>query len=54
MHNSVNFIRSTDFSGLLQKMSIENIRLNPLYEKAYLDRNEMPASEYCLNTTTWD
>ena len=49
-----NFVTAADFTGLLEKMTVKRIELNPLYVKAYLDRNEKPSSEYDLNTTTWD
>lgn len=50
---SENFIKSVDFTDLLLKMSLKT-PVNPLYEKAFLDRNEKPASEFNQNTTTWD
>lgn len=48
------FIKSMDFTDLLTKMSVKSMEIAPLYEKAFLDRNEKPASEYNQNTTTWD
>ncbi len=48
------FIKSVDFTDLLTKMSAKSTEIDPLYEKAFLDRNEKPASEYNQNTTTWD
>lgn len=48
------FIKSVDFTDLLTKMSVKSMEIAPLYEKAFLDRNEKPASEYNQNTTTWD
>jgi len=52
--NEKKFIRKLDYADLLRKMNIRRRKINPLYEKAFLDRNEKPASEYNLNTTTWD
>ena len=49
-----NFVKSVDFTDLLPKMTVKQPKLDPLYEKAFLDRNEKPASEYNQNTTTWD
>jgi len=43
-----------DFAALLSKMSTVEPERDILYEKAFLDRNEKPASEYNQNTTTWD
>ncbi len=43
-----------DYANLLSKMSVKKINQNPLYKKAFLDRNEKIASEYNQNTTTWD
>ena len=49
-----NFVKSVDFTDLLPKMTVKQPKLDPLYEKAFLDRNEKPASEYNQNTTTHD
>lgn len=49
-----NYIKSVDFTDLLPKMSVKNPEISPLYQKAFLDRNEKPASEYNQNTTTWE
>ena len=49
-----NFVKSVDFTDLLLKMQVKTPKLDPLYEKAFLDRNEKTASEFNQNTTTWD
>ncbi len=49
-----NFVKSVDFTDLLSKMQVGEPKIDPLYEKAFLDRNEKPASDYNQNTTTWD
>lgn len=38
----------------LPKVTFNGEELDPHYVKAFLDRNEKPASEYNQNTTTWD
>ena len=49
-----NFVKNADFTDLNSKMQVGNPKIDSLYEKAYLDRNEKPASEYNMNTTAWD
>ena len=49
-----NFVKSIDFTDLLSKMQVRTAKIDLLYEKAFLDRNEKPASEYNQNTTTHD
>ena len=49
-----NFVKSIDFTDLLPKMQVRTPKIDPLYEKAFLDRDEKPASEYNQNTTTYD
>ena len=49
-----NFVKSIDFTDLLPKMQVKTSEIDPLYEKAFLDRDEKPASEYNQNTTTHD
>ena len=51
---NVNFVKSVDFTDLLPKMSVKTPKISPLYEKAFLDRNEKTASEYNQNTITWE
>lgn len=46
--------KGLDFADLLSKMHTKTIEMNPLYKKAFLDREEKTASEYNQNTTTWD
>ena len=49
-----NFVKNADFTDLHCEMQVGNPKIDSLYEKAYLDRNEKPASEYNMNTTAWD
>ena len=49
-----NFVKSMDFTDLLPKRQARTPEIDPLYEKAFLDRNEKTASEFNQNTTTWD
>lgn len=43
-----------DYAAMLSKLFTGKIKYKPLYEKAFLNREEPPASEYNQNTTTWD
>lgn len=48
------FAKKVDFKDLLPKIQIEKVRLDPLYEKAFLNRDEKTSTEFNQNTTTWD
>lgn len=48
------FETMVDFSSLTPKAQIEKVEINPAYEKAFLDKDEKPSSEYNKNETTWD
>ena len=43
-----------DFKEQTQKVEIRFPKPDPLYEKAFLSRDDKNTSEYALNTTTWD
>ncbi len=43
-----------DFSDVTPEMLLENLKPNPLYEKAFYSQEDVNDSEYCQNTTTWD
>ena len=36
------------------EIQLSPVKLDPLYEKAFLSRDDKNTSEYALNTTTWD
>ena len=36
------------------EMQLAPVEMDPLYEKAFLSRDDKNTSEYALNTTTWD
>ena len=36
------------------KMVVGTVKLDPLYEQAFLSREEKCKTEYAQNTTTWD
>lgn len=35
-------------------MLVKKVVLDPMYEKAFLSREDENKSEFCQNTTTWD
>ena len=39
---------------LKYEVTFNGEKLDPKYVKAFLDRDEKPASEYNQNTTSWD
>jgi len=46
-----------DFKELTPNIQLKPIKLDPLYEKAFLTEdgeNRGKQAEYCQNTTTWD
>ena len=36
------------------KMVVGTVKLDPLYEQAFLSREDKSTTEYAQNTTTWD
>ncbi len=51
---TIDFLPQINFSNVTPEMLLENLKPNPLYEKAFYSREEVSDSEYCQNTTTWD
>ena len=45
---------SVDFKDQTPKVEIHFPKPDPLYEKAFLSRDDKNTSEYALNTTTWN
>lgn len=43
-----------DFKEQTPKIEIRSPKPDPLYEKAFLSREDKNTSEYAQNTTTWD
>lgn len=48
------FVPNVDFKEVTPEVLIKEKKENPLYEKAFLSREEEKESEFCQNTTTWD
>lgn len=48
------FVPYVDFKDVTPEVLTREKKENPLYEKAFLSREEVSDSEYCRNTTTWD
>ena len=48
------FAPKLDFKEQTPKIQLKDVKLDPLYEKAFLFREEKNTSEYARNTTTWD
>ena len=46
--------KSIDFSKLTPKMQVKKVHFNKLYEKAFLDKDKLPYSEYGRNTSAED
>jgi len=53
-NDNVEFLPQIDFMELTPKVLTERKKPDPLYEKAFLSREENSESEFCQNTTTWD
>ena len=50
----VKFTPQLDFSNQIPEFILAPVKLAPLYEKAFLSREEKSKTEYAQNTTTWD
>ena len=50
----VGFVPQVDFKEQTPEVLLKNEKPDPLYEKAFLSRDDKNTSEYALNTTTWD
>ena len=48
------FVPQVDFKEQTPDMLLKTEKPDPLYEKAFLSRDDKNTSEYALNTTTWD
>lgn len=48
------FAPKVDFKELTPEVNTDRKRPDPLYEKAFLSREEKSTSEFSGNTTTWD
>ena len=48
------FAPQIDFKEQTPEIQIKEVKPDPLYEKAFLSREDKNASEYARNTTTWD
>ena len=48
------FAPQIDFKEQTPEMQLKEVKPDPLYEKAFLSREDKNTSEYARNTTTWD
>ncbi len=48
------FVPQIDFMGQTPELQLKKVKPDPLYEKAFLSREDKNMSEYARNTTTWD
>lgn len=48
------FVFQMDFKEQTPEILLKAEKLNPLYEKAFLSRENKSKTEYAQNTTTWD
>ena len=48
------FVPQVDFKEQTPEVMLKSEKPDPLYEKAFLSRDDKNTSEYALNTTTWD
>ena len=52
--NENEFAPQIDFKEQTPEIQIKEVKPDPLYEKAFLSREDKNTSEYAQNTTTWD
>ena len=50
----VGFVLQVDLKEQTPEVLLKNEKPDPLYEKAFLSREENCKTEYAQNTTTWD
>ena len=50
----VGFILQVDFKEQIPEVLLKTEKPDPLYEKAFLSREDKSKTEYAQNTTTWD
>ena len=48
------FAPQIDFKEQTPEMQLKEVKPDPLYEKAFLSREDKNTSESARNTTTWD
>ena len=48
------FAPRIDFKEQTPGIQLKDVKHAPLYEKAFLSREDKNTSEYARNTTTWD
>ena len=48
------FAPQIDFKEQTPEMQLKEVKPDPLYEKAFLSREDKNTSEYARNTTAWD
>lgn len=48
------FASQIDFKEQPPEIQLKEVKPDPLYEKAFLSREDKNTSEYARNTTTWD
>ena len=50
----IGFVPQMDFKKQTPEVLIKTEKPDPLYEKAFLSREDKSTTEYAQNTTTWD
>ena len=50
----VGFVPQVDFKEQTPEVLLKNEKQDPLYEKAFLSRQDKSTTEYAQNTTTWN
>lgn len=48
------YIPQVDFKEQIPEILLKTEKPDPLYEKAFLSREDKSKTEYAQNTTTWD
>ena len=48
------FVPQVDFKEQTPEVMLKSEKLDPLYEKALLSKEDKSKTEYAQNTTTWD
>ena len=48
------FVTQVDFNEQTPEVLLKTEKPDPLYEKAFLSREDKSKTEYAQNTTTWD
>ena len=52
--NDTGFVPQVDFKEQTPEVLLKNEKPDPLYEKAFLSREDKSTTEYAQNTTTWN